>query len=261
VQRQIVKDLSEQGIAFSSFDKLFADHERWKELVNAVDSFSDGEKVRAGIRDYQAHFQNADRKEYVIKQYPKYATVSPNDVLLELGLDARMLDVVNSYLGLWAKLIHLDLWYTIPLAADRPAVASQCWHRDPEDEKLIKVFLYFSDVDEGAGPLQYVPGTFPGGPYENVWRKTSLLNATYPPAEEFESALPPSKWISCIGGPGTLVFCDTNGFHRGGFATRRERILATWTFVTPASLFPRRFKIDSSRSNSELSAAASFALV
>jgi hypothetical protein len=182
-------------------------------------------------------------------------------VWLKLGLDARLLDTVNTYLGLWAKLIHFDLWYTIPLAADRPAVASQRWHRDPEDEKLIKVFLYFSDVSEGSGPLQYVPGTFPGGPYENVWRKTSILDATYPPAEEFESVLPASKWISCVGPSGTLVFCDTNGFHRGGFATSRARILATWTFVTPASLFPRRFDIDSSQSQSELSEAAQYAIL
>ena len=261
VQHEIVKDLSEQGIATSSFDKLFGERERWEQLKKAVDSFSQGEKVWNGIRDYQAHFQNAGRaKEYVIKQYPRYVTVDQHDVWLQLGLDLRLLDTVNSYLGLWAKLIHFDLWYTIPLAADRPAIASQQWHRDPEDEKLVKVFLYFSEVDEGSGPFQYVPGSFPGGPYAHVWPKTSILDATYPPAEEFESVLPPSNWISCDGAPGTLVFCDTNGFHRGGFATNQARILATWTFVTPASLFSRRFNIDSDVNQSALPAAARFAI-
>jgi hypothetical protein len=261
VQQEIVRDLSERGIAFSSFEKLFADGQRWEQLAKAMDTFSNGEKVREGINDYREHFQKAGgAKEYVIKQYPRFVTVDREDVWLQLGLDSRLLDTVNSYLGLWAKLIHFDTWYTIPLAADRPAIASQQWHRDPEDEKLIKVFLYFSDVDEGSGPLQYVPGSFPGGPYENVWRKTSVLDATYPPAEEFEKVLPRSKWIACTGLAGTLVFCDTNGFHRGGFATSNARILATWTFVTPASLFPRRFTINTATNQSELSGAARFAI-
>src|SRR6266550_980560 len=94
VQREIVRDLSERGIAFSSFDKLFADRERLDQLGKAVESFSQGEKVKDGIRNYQAPFLNAG-KEYVIKQYPKYTTVSPNDIWLQLGLDARLLDVVN----------------------------------------------------------------------------------------------------------------------------------------------------------------------
>ena len=28
-----------------------------------------------------------------------------------------------------------------------------------QDKRMVKVFLYFSDVDESAGPLQYVPGS------------------------------------------------------------------------------------------------------
>jgi hypothetical protein len=32
------------------------------------------------------------------------------------------------------------------------------------------------------------------------------------------------------------VFCNTSGFHRGGFATERARVLATATYSSPASL-------------------------
>ena len=35
---------------------------------------------------------------------------------------------------------------------------------------------------------------------------------------------------------GTVIFCDTSGFHRGGFATSRPRVLATVTYSSPASL-------------------------
>ena len=33
-----------------------------------------------------------------------------------------------------------------------------------------------------------------------------------------------------------MVFCNTSGFHRGGFATERPRVLATVTYCSPASL-------------------------
>ena len=33
-----------------------------------------------------------------------------------------------------------------------------------------------------------------------------------------------------------MVFCNTPGFHRGGFATERPRVLATATYSFPASL-------------------------
>ena len=35
---------------------------------------------------------------------------------------------------------------------------------------------------------------------------------------------------------GTIIFCNTAGFHRGGFATGKARVLATLTWDSPASL-------------------------
>ena len=38
------------------------------------------------------------------------------------------------------------------------------------------------------------------------------------------------------GPEGTLIFCNTAGFHRGGFSTTKPRVLATATYSSPASL-------------------------
>jgi hypothetical protein len=35
---------------------------------------------------------------------------------------------------------------------------------------------------------------------------------------------------------GTIIFCNTAGFHRGGFAKAKPRALATFTWDSPASL-------------------------
>ena len=34
----------------------------------------------------------------------------------------------------------------------------------------------------------------------------------------------------------TIIFCNTSGFHRGGFARSKARVLATYTWDSPASL-------------------------
>ena len=31
---------------------------------------------------------------------------------------------------------------------------ARVFHRDPEDERVLKIIVYLSDVDEGAGPFQ-----------------------------------------------------------------------------------------------------------
>jgi hypothetical protein len=33
-----------------------------------------------------------------------------------------------------------------------------------------------------------------------------------------------------------MIFCNTSGFHRGGFAKAKSRALATFTYSSPASL-------------------------
>ena len=58
----------------------------------------------------------------------------------------------------------------------------------------------------------------------------------YPPDEEFADHLAGEAIQTFTGDRGTFIFCNTAGFHRGGFSTGRERVLATWTYASPAAL-------------------------
>jgi len=58
--------------------------------------------------------------------------------------------------------------------------------------------------------------------------------------------------VSFTAPKGTLIFCNTCGFHRGGFATGKPRVLATVTWSSPASLASlteRNFTIRADGSN------------
>jgi ectoine hydroxylase-related dioxygenase (phytanoyl-CoA dioxygenase family) len=135
----------------------------------------------------------------------------------------------------WSKLEYVDVWYSVPQPESAERVSSQRWHRDYNDKHLLKVFLYLVDVDEHMGPFQYVAGSQPGGPYSDAWGWRPL-GQNYPTEGELEARVPVSAVQTFTGSAGTLVFCNTAGFHRGGFSTTKPRVLATATYSSPASL-------------------------
>jgi hypothetical protein len=130
-------------------------------------------------------------------------------------------------------------------------VASQRWHRDPEDEHVVKVFVYFSDVDEEAGPFEYVRGSTAGGRYGHLWPWGD--GPRYPPADELEASVAAEDRLAVTGSAGTVILCDTGGFHRGGFARTKPRILSIATFLRrDRKEGRRRFTVDFAGREDEL---------
>jgi len=263
MQERVLRDLSTRGLAFARYDELGVSSSDWTRLRAIVDSFAASERVREAIRRFPEEFARREMRgdDYMVKLLPKNVTLPADHPLVTIGLSSAVLDVVNRYLDLWAKLIYTDVWHTIPFDPGR-RIGSQDWHRDPEDSTLVKVYMYFSNVDATAGPLEYIPGSAPGGPHAEVW-PWKPRGERYPPAAELEQLLGDVERVSCLGTPGTVILCDTGGFHRGGIATEKPRIAATWTFVRPASAkvtSERRFTVESSVDHTSLSPAARFAL-
>jgi len=151
------------------------------------------------------------------------------------------------------------VWYTPPGGTDARK-SSQRWHRDFNDRHLLKAFLYLVDVDEETGPFEYVPRSAPGGELDKLW-PWRPLGDNYPPDDEFAERLN-GRSVSFTAPKGTLIFCNTSGFHRGGFATGKTRVLATWTWDSPASLkalSERNFVFDAN-TNGRLSGPQQYAL-
>ena len=266
LQRRLVEELYATGVAMCQFDELFQDREVWRGLAARVSEFSSSDEVQSAVRKRQQDFaEKHDFKaieHYILTKYPqdRKPLITASDALLNLGLNPLILDVVNSYLAMWSKLIYFDMWYTLPLNTDT-RFASQRWHRDPEDRRKIRTFLYFSEVDAAAGAMEYLSGSHFGGPFEHVFRWDDPLGIPYPPDGEVEQQIPSSQHVILQGPPGTLIFCDTAGFHRGGISRTRPRILATSAFVTPASLHRRRYEVDTTVRDAPWSAPARFAVM
>jgi hypothetical protein len=264
-QKELLESLTTKGVAAASYSHAGIESGNWKALQDKVDEFarlsndriavaatsysddldlSSLEHNRERFRRFFRDKAEAKHDDYILKMNTENSVHPLNHPLLAIGLSAPVLHVVSSYMNLWPKLIYTDAWYSIPMDPGK-RIGSQQWHRDPEDKQMVKVYLYFSEVDESAGAMEYICGT--SNTYGRQGLKIGEWKAAganlYPSAELVEQSFPASQRFSCTGHVGTLLFCDTTGLHRGGISRSGPRIVATWTFVTPASGQNRRFTV------------------
>lgn len=233
VRRGILRSLESDGYAVTTFGELFPSGEEWREVEAQSERFA--RETEAALAGNREELRVRAGKEFVVRLHSYGTELGLEDPWFRACASRRLLDLANSYLGLWSKLEYVDMWYSVPQPEEADRVASQRWHRDFNDRQLLKVFLYLVDVDEGTGPFQYVPGSAPGGRYGDAW-PWRPLGENYPPENELEQRVPPEDFRTFTGAKGTLLLCNTAGFHRGGFATVEPRILATATYSSPASL-------------------------
>src|SRR5262245_34206170 len=170
VQQGIVDRLTEEGYATVPFADVFPDPSRWRGLEGDAARFrTDTEAGLAGEREGgDSALRRRPGKEFVVRKYAYGVRLGLDDPWLSLGSDTRLLDIANSYLGLWSKLEYVDVWYTPP-ANEGDRRSSQRWHRDFNDRHLLKAFIYLVDVDEETGPFEYVPRSAPGGELDSLW--------------------------------------------------------------------------------------------
>jgi hypothetical protein len=233
VQRRIVDELSVDGYYVVPFSELVLDPAIWSSIEAQAARFA--AETEAGLVGDREGLRVRAGKEFVVRLHSYGVELGMDDPWFAVCASHRMLDVANTYLGLLSKLEYVDMWYSVPQPADASRVSSQRWHRDFNDKYLLKAFLYLVDVDEGTGPFEYVPGSAPGGRHADAW-PWRPLGDNYPPDGELEKRIPEDGVRTFVAPKGTLVFCNTSGFHRGGFATERARVLATVTYSSPASL-------------------------
>jgi hypothetical protein len=215
--------------------ELISDRKVWNELEGDAARFV--RDTEAGLaRENEGGDSTLRRragKEFVIRKYSSDVQLGLDDPWLRFGINSRVLDIANEYLEMWSKLEYVDVWYTPPVDSDERR-SSQRWHRDFNDRHLLKAFIYLVDVDEETGPFEYVPRSAPGGDLEALW-PWRPLGDNYPPEDELAERIG-GRAVTFIGPKSTLIFCNTSGFHRGGFVSGKPRVLATLTWDSPASL-------------------------
>jgi hypothetical protein len=238
VQRGAVEALGRDGYAIVEFSELFPDPVEWQAVDSEARRFveeTEAALAREASGETDESLRRRAGKEFVVRKMSYGVELGFDDAWFRLCTSRRMLDLANAYLGMWSKLEYVDIWYSVPRPAGAERVASQRWHRDYDDQHLLKAFLYLVDVDADTGPFEYVPGSARGGPYADAW-PWRPLGDNYPSQDELASRVPAEAVRTFTAPRGTIIFCNTSGFHRGGFTTVKPRVLATATYSSPASL-------------------------
>jgi hypothetical protein len=245
VQERVVEELEREGVAIVPFAELFGDEARWGALASDIGAFVDETEARLPAMSHDDRVAEFGKAFLVRRFRAKKGEEKPmlrlSNPWVSLGASPEFLGIVNAYRGQPMRLHDFDNWYTVP-DAEAARSASQRWHRDGWENHIVKVFAYFNDVDEEAGPFEYVLGSSAGGRYGSLWPWED--KEVYPPQDELEAAIDPGDCRSLTGSAGSIVFCDTSGFHRGGFARTRPRILSYHTYLSEAGQQRHRRKFD-----------------
>ncbi len=253
IEETVIRQLRETGISMVQLDDLlpgrkFSEIQRWAAAQLQVPAA----RERIAAVEGGARPKVKGDKYYIVRPLGDTPVFAVDDAVIGATLSDPILRVVCGYLGMFARLVALDLWYNVPM--EGPDVFSQRWHRDPEDRALIKTFLYLRDVGESNGAFCYVPGTHNAGPL-----RQRIGRYNYPDDGVIEERFPSSARLVCTGRAGTLVFCDTTGFHRGGHATAGARFVFNAVYTTngsePLTRAVSQFSLKGSRSDLQSPAA------
>jgi hypothetical protein len=233
---RVAEELRERGIVAGPSDQ-YLDQEGRKALVEAsalVLGISHCDDVQARINGF-----SDDRKDYCIRLIRSEQEHAPNSPLLRLALDRKLLEIVSLYLGMWPRLNLISAWLNYPTAD--ALKESQLWHRDPEDIKIVKAFIYLVDVDDDCGAFCYIPKTHPFGSRAAIVPKHVDPNRVTD--SEMRAAIPAGSWMTYTGPAKTMILADTVGYHRGGKPIIGKRILITFTYTSGTPIIKRAINI------------------
>lgn len=221
LQQRLVDSLREDGIAVADVREVVG-RQLWAEALTDIEQF-----VTEQTRRLETLGERPEHKdEVIVRRFEQRTDALPRFTLdspwLRIGVADAVLAVVDAYRGLATKLFYVDNWFTPPYAGAEQRIASQRWHRDPEEEHVVKTFLYLRDVDEDTGPFEYVRGSAPGNRYGHVFPFGGKVKN--PSDGDLAGVLQAGERATLTGPAGTMIFCDTSGFHRGGFAIGRAHV-------------------------------------
>lgn len=236
----VLDALHHDGIALSDVDSFFqGDTEAFERVRQRAVAWADD--IRADdvlVLDDDA---TSGRKGYVHHAVPNPTFVRrpdrctrPPDEIAALALHPVLVATASRYLGLSAELVSYDLWLNRPTAEER---YSQLWHRDPEDRKIVRVFMALEPIAEPNGPFSYAAGSHPAA------RGESLVGTAFGPRigpelrltnDEMATLVPEDRWVRHTGPTGRIAIADTAGYHRGACRSE-DRLLFICTFASAVS--------------------------
>tara|TARA_R110000824_G_C15133444_1_gene669262 strand:+ start:107 stop:979 length:873 start_codon:yes stop_codon:yes gene_type:complete len=243
-KKRIQESLADSGIAISHVYHLFTDEElRLFERCQKyyTEFYSDAEVInRIALLEAGTPIQDRGKVfELTHADYLKGPLTLETGAFIHLYTADIFLDLACTYLGTDPVLRNIAVWihaYTPQNLRDR----SQRWHRDTEDNRILKIWMYYSDVTLEKGALEYVQNSRWGDKNDYIWPNYDKDSDSWPTHGYLDPPstlrIPNKDVVMATGEVGTIVFGDTNGFHRGGLLhTPGYRLKTQCCYLRPSA--------------------------
>lgn len=209
----IASSLRNRGVAITTLYKLG--------LGNTEDMFTGALAIADGYERRAAAGAKVFKDPHLVVAAAAERFQQPD--IFRWGLNERLLNIVENYLGLPPAYNGVNLFYTL---ADGQQRGSRVWHKDGEDRRVVKVAVYLNEVDLEGGPFEVLHTKFPGSDSPSAPALTDKMLARLVGRPSSEADI-----STCLGPAGTVIFCDTARFyHRGRPATQRNRSALFYTY-------------------------------
>ena len=212
-----VKNLREKGLCLDP--DFLSKSASGKKIINQFNSIN-----QSTLLD----IFNENQNKKSVKSFKSYLTRFFNKQdLIDFANQDLILREVRQYFGFEPYIRYISVWLDYSTNDNQPK-DTQIFHRDSDDVHLIKVFFYLNDVNINNGPFQYIKYS-----HKKSWidyKNDFLLN-------KFAGNI-----FSCEAKKGTLILCDTNGYHKG--LTLKEKNYRVMLTVNYTSQSPRWGKLE-----------------
>ncbi len=158
----------------------------------------------------------------VVRLDGRFAWARPE--VQQIMSEAKLWDLARAYFGMSPVVHPPQIYWSCAAAPDAPAQAANLarnFHWDYDGIGGLRLHMYLTDVDESAGPMEYVLGSHRAG----MLSTPELRRAD--DAETPESALDAlglAERRTITGPAGTSFISDSNGLHRATRPTGRDRL-------------------------------------
>jgi len=239
IHKQIVDEVKKTGIARSNVKDLFNSKEL--EYFNSFIDYYNNEyianpKIQERINGIVqgTPIEGSSNKWYEITQYEHLArglTLTDGN-FMNLYLSDTLVDMATHFYGETPKLRNI-FTYIHPQSPAQDEFASQAWHRDPEDFKIFKAFIYLGEVKKETGAMSYIKHSQFGGKNQSIC--DNIIGNNYGRGWKFHFN-PPAEDVDIMeGNVGDIFFVNTHGLHKGGFVKEGIRCLTVGCYLSPDS--------------------------
>lgn len=155
-QESILSDLREYG--FAAADELID-----KKLLTDLDSIA-SERLKTDLDTMTANKTKAFMFELM-----QSSDRDGDQPFIKIALEPNLIKVVSAYLGQVPHLNGLTMFATRE-TEDPEWRVSQRWHRDFDDKRMVKLFIFITDVEKSEhGPLTLIPANLVKGMRDRLY--------------------------------------------------------------------------------------------